>query len=1488
MSTHSSTDLAGASGLGAAALRAVLEGLDEAVVFLDASDRVTDVNRAWGSQLGWDSSATQGRTFTDFMIDETAPEAVAAFRAADASSVGERGPFQFRHADGHVVWMRARGMALDASDGQAAVILRDVTAKRWRGARRRATAAITTLCREASDIGDVYTGIAAVLAEHFDFASTTVELYDAAADKMTIVGGAGASWLGEPGDRRSVETCLSGLAARSGRTIAAFGGASGDPDHPDVVRLRAVGAAMYVALPLRFSDRVIGAWTGADLRGRAAPSALLDALRETALHALREVDRRHDLISARETEDRFRQITEYSSEIFWQYDPRPRRYLFIGPAFARLTGLDPDEVMASESAYEAIIYPEDRDAWAAARSAQLRGEPTQLDYRIIRPDGSLRWLRSRSFPVRDSEGALIRVSGVTFDITSSRRTEAALDTSQSRLSTILAHLPNVVIYETGGTREYISDNIRSLLGYSAKELTGDRTIFPGLIHPEDLEEVVRSVNDWHRRGNPGQLALQFRIRRSDGQYIWLDDRMFAVTPEEGPSYMTGVMLDVTDRKRAEEAMVRSGEALRRMHELGAETDLPYAERLTEMLRIGRRHFGVEVAMLTRAADDDAAHTVEALAVAGDAAIAGLEVGGRVGGPASCWSAAWSSSTPIGVEHLSEDPSWSDHRPAGVESFDGCAVLVDGERWGVLAFASSTPRREPRGPVDTDLLQLMARWIGAEIERRTAYESLQRSERRYRTLIEEAADAVFLFDAEGRVLDVNPSACRLLRDERERLLGLPADDILLLERDEPARLSDLGEGDAVMSEGLVRRRDGGLTPVEVSARGVDGGRRQAFVRDITERKRVEQSAMQTQITLARLHEAAAMPGGVAERVHELLRIGCTHFGVEIGGLTRLVDEATCELEFLEAPPEGPLEAGSRLPRDVTYCEHVVRHGRLIAFEHASAGDWADTKEFRSSGLEAYIGSPVLVAGTAYGTLFFASRRPRNESFAPVDHERMLHMAQWVSSEIEREQSIAALRASESRFRAVFDQAGVAMVMAGRDGALQRTNPGLRRMLGYATEELMAQTLFELVVEADVEDIREQFARVVSGEISSARIETRFRRKDEQIAWGLVTVSASRDDHGDFRFVIAIIEDVTARKEAEQALVEREERFRLVSLATRDAIYDWDLRQNTVWRSVAYRQSVGEPDPDEHQLDWWRRHVHPEDVDRVTASIEDALRSGADRWAAEYRFRRDDEGWAYFVDHSFIVRDEAGAPIRMIGAIGDITARKVVEEELRRRNKLERLLFRELDHRVRNNLTALVGLIDMGRKSTHDLDEFASTVRRRITAMATIHTALSQAQWRSIQIHRLLESVLPLEAAGRIDVDGPPIAIAARQASALAMVFHELLTNSVKHGSLSGTEGRIAVTWRVVAERDDETDIELRWVESGGPPIETPPDAGRAGTGAGAGLIIGFTRSELQGEAELGFPRGGARHRFLLRLENSPVADRPGDDETDRPAEIAAAR
>ena len=191
----------------------------------------------------------------------------------------------------------------------------------------------------------------------------------------------------------------------------------------------------------------------------------------------------------------------------------------------------------------------------------------------------------------------------------------------------------------------------------------------------------------------------------------------------------------------------------------------------------------------------------------------------------------------------------------------------------------------------------------------------------------------------------------------------------------------------------------------------------------------------------------------------------------------------------------------------------------------------------------------------------------------------------------------------------------------------------------------------------------------------------------------------------------------------------------------------------------------------------------------------------------------------------------------------------QEAMEKAEAHQRTLIEELNHRVKNMLTVVNAMARQTLATSPSLEDFTDNFIRRIDALGRTHSLLSREQWASVQLCDVARDSLEpyiLDGKNRVSLEGPPVALDPKSALALGLVFHELATNAIKHGSLSNKDGIVAMSW----DFKDDRLIALQWQESGGPEVR-PPTRG----GFGSRLIHLELTHELNGEVDLIYdPRG----------------------------------
>lgn len=200
-----------------------------------------------------------------------------------------------------------------------------------------------------------------------------------------------------------------------------------------------------------------------------------------------------------------------------------------------------------------------------------------------------------------------------------------------------------------------------------------------------------------------------------------------------------------------------------------------------------------------------------------------------------------------------------------------------------------------------------------------------------------------------------------------------------------------------------------------------------------------------------------------------------------------------------------------------------------------------------------------------------------------------------------------------------------------------------------------------------DDRERVEKIIKDALvndDSYEAEYRLLNDGGEVRWVVARGKILRDENGAATQLPGVVIDITERKNTEEFLRETNERFNLISRATNDAVWDWNLQTDYVWWNDAV-MTLFEYKREEVELTakWWYEHIHPDDRDRVVSSIHEVIDNGGEKWSGEYRFMCADGGFKYVFDRGFAIHRD-GKPIRMLGAMLDITGRRRAEEDLKK--------------------------------------------------------------------------------------------------------------------------------------------------------------------------------------------------------------------------------
>jgi PAS domain S-box-containing protein len=843
---------------------------------------------------------------------------------------------------------------------------------------------------------------------------------------------------------------------------------------PSILAL-VLGATAAFALILARGGDVASLLVGLILYGVVGSAMILvsEAHRRARRHLEREVaQRRRAERDSRESEGRFRQLAASIGDVFWLTDMREHRVLYVNPAYEAIWGRRREDLHADSSDWIAGIHPEDRPRVEAAFNDKALLGAYDEQFRVVRPDGTTRWVRDRGYPLKDDSGEVVRVAGIAEDIT-----ERLLSERKARRLKALSDRANDALLVLGPDGGILDAN-----GVACEWLGYDRQRLLTLGMPDiDATLEVDRFRVLFDRALAGRVPpFEGLLKRRDGTTIPVE---IGVVAEwfEGEAYLFAVVRDVAERKAAEAA---SRESERRLRQL--------------------------------------ANTMPQIVWTADADGAVVSFNGR-----------WYEYTGMTAEESLAREGWrSAVHPDDLERLDATRLRAVGEgelfeaevrlrrrdgtyRWHLIR---SAPVRDEEGR--------LARRFGTATdldERKRAEEAARRGGERLRLALEAGRMGTWDWDI--------PTGRIEWSDNLEEIHGLPPGGFdgtmeafrRLIHPEDRGRVEEavaaaVEAGAGFEAEFRILRPDGSVGWMAGKGRvhADESGNSVRMVgvgMDITPRKEAE-AALRRAEDRFRVAQESSLDGFTILRAvrGEGGRIEDFEWEFANPAAARMLRSTPEELvgrRLLDLLP------GNRDRSELfgLYVK-VVETGQPHDIELHDQGE----------GIDGWFRNMAVRLGDGLAV-----------SFCDITQRRAME---------------EALRASEAQYRAVYDQATAGIAEVDLDGRFLRANDRYCAIVGYPREELLGMHFREITHPDDPPANLDRFARVPEGP-SGDTIEQRHVRKDGQTVWCRAAVSLIRDAGGQAERVVAVVEDITERKRAE-------ERLRLL------------------WEAAAVLLSTGEPD------------------------------------------------------------------------------------------------------------------------------------------------------------------------------------------------------------------------------------------------------------------------------------------------------------------------
>jgi PAS domain S-box-containing protein len=430
-----------------------------------------------------------------------------------------------------------------------------------------------------------------------------------------------------------------------------------------------------------------------------------------------------DITTQKQAQEEYRSLVNTIDGIVWEADPKTFRFTYVSAHAERMLGYPIDQWVHEPSFWIDHMHPYDRE-WIPLffLDAAQDKRDHQTEYRMFAKDGRIVWIRAMISLVK-VHNEVVSLRGIMIDITEKKKAENALQ----QMNFALAYaMPGISQIDNSGNYLYVNDHYATLLGMKPEELIGQS--WEVTVHHDDLPIAQQAYKTMLQTGKG---EFEARGIRKDGSIFYKHALMVKADFQHDNRRLSHhcFMRDITERKEVEAAIQNSERSIRKLYEITSSQEKTFEEKMRALLKLGCERLNLPIGALTKREGEflelkylycpDQSLT-EHMLVSICESFCGMVL---------------ERSTPLFFEDGARS-IWrtsTAYKKLGLEAYLGTKVTVGERVFGSLCFLDRKPYPGQFTESDIDFLQLMARWIGGELERKQAEDALQEANDRLQVL-----------------------------------------------------------------------------------------------------------------------------------------------------------------------------------------------------------------------------------------------------------------------------------------------------------------------------------------------------------------------------------------------------------------------------------------------------------------------------------------------------------------------------------------------------------------------------------------------------------------------------------------------------------------------------------------------------------------------------------------------------------------------------------
>ena len=782
---------------------------------------------------------------------------------------------------------------------------------------------------------------------------------------------------------------------------------------------------------------------------------------------------------------------------------------------------------------------------------------------------------------------------------------------------------------------------------------------------------------------------------------------------------------------------------------------------------------------------------------------------------------WRQNSPGYVEYLSSDSDLILVNDVYLEEEDlqraGAVAAVGGTAWDVVSLHKPNLFTEKRNQI---LLNSLGKFLlilfivfatykfyRSEINRRfRANEELHRNEERLKLALESTQDGVW-------EIDYNQNEC-FFNQRWLQMFGYTNHDHIdpsniwkvLVHKNDLANteihFTEIlkGKSEYYSREHRIKTKEDGFKWVHdrarVLKRNYDGSpvRVIGTTADITKRKNAEIALRNSEEALRSFYSIVSVEGvSLHNQIQCLLTSGCQHLRMKCGILSYVEGDRYTVMQVHTSSEEYKIQEGDKFDLGITYCQFTLQQRSPVGFVHAEYTDLAKHPAYKALKLEAYLGVPVTLDSKPYGTLNFTSIEPRDKEFSESEKYFVQVMAEWISNKLQSQLAEQREKEASTTLALHLENTPTATIEWNEEGKIQRWSKRAEEILGWRSDQVSGHQPIEWPIlhpyqSYSLKDLNIKFCKK-NNEVTKFNFELSDHDGNTRYTEWIVT--PVKNEINNNLYYVANIQDVSERVKIQHELVQSQARFYDLYENAPDMYLSIDA--NGVIKSLNQicAESLGYRKEELLNKPYWNL-IHQQDLRRIRRHINVVFQDQVKDFEVESRILTKNGEVINSHQRLRLIHAQKGTPSELRILCRDVTKRATSQQERLDHIKVQRdELGREIRHRIKNNLQAIVGLLKVNLDTYPELRNVLVTSINQVDTISIVNNLMLDSEHKLINLVELVNRIT--QASSKLFNEKIKFGIENKELKilelweeetvAISLIISELITNALKHTSIN---------------------------------------------------------------------------------------------------------